>query len=152
MNRLEIEERVEKLLEPILRELGLQLYDVEWLSSGRHNYLRIFIDKPGGVTIRDCERVSQEIGDILDVEDFIHVSYYLEVSSPGLTRELKKPRHYVKSIGELVKVILKEPLSGRTELEGIIKDADEDGFLISLEEVDEWVPYELVARAKLLFR
>ena len=152
MNRLEIEERVEKLLEPILKELGLQLYDVEWLSSGRHNYLRIFIDKPGGVTIRDCERVSQEIGDILDVEDFIHVSYYLEVSSPGLTRELKKPRHYVKSIGELVKVILKEPLSGRTELEGIIKDADEDGFLISLEEVDEWVPYELVARAKLLFR
>ncbi|BAT70910.1 ribosome maturation factor RimP [Thermosulfidibacter takaii ABI70S6] len=152
MDRREIEERVEKLLEPILKDLGLSLYDVEWLSSGRHNYLRVFIDKPGGVTVGDCERVSQEIGDILDVEDFIHVSYYLEVSSPGLTRELKKPRHYLKSIGELVKVVLKEPVAGRKELEGIIKDADEDGFILFLEEADEWIPYEIVAKAKLLFR
>lgn len=152
MDRQEIEKKVEQLLEPILRMLGLSLYDVEWLSSGRHNYLRIYIDKPGGVTIRDCQRVSEEIGDLLDVEDFIHVSYYLEVSSPGLTRELKKPRHYLKSIGETVKVVLKEPIEGKTEYQGLIKDADEDGFVLSLEDRDEWIPYEVVAKAKLVFK
>ncbi len=152
MDKREIEKRVERLLEPILRSLGLSLYDVEWLSSGRHNYLRIFIDKPGGVTVGDCERVSEEIGDLLDVEDFIHVSYYLEVSSPGLTRELKKPRHFVKSIGELAKVVLKEPIEGKTELTGTIRDADEDGFLLLGEGFEEWIPYEVVAKAKLVFR
>ena len=152
MDREEIEKRVEKLLEPILKSLGLHLYDVEWLSSGKHNYLRIFIDKPGGVTIADCQRVSEEIGDILDVEDFIHVSYYLEVSSPGLTRELKKPRHFVKSIGETVKVILKEPVSGKTELEGDIFDADEEGFELAIGEEREWIPYEIVAKAKLVLK
>ncbi len=152
MNREEIEKKVEKLLEPILRSLGLSLYDVEWLSSGKHNYLRIFIDKPGGVTIQDCQRVSEEIGDILDVEDFIHVSYYLEVSSPGLTRELKKPRHFVKSIGEVVRIVLKEPVEGHTDIEGEILDADEDGFLVRWKEGEDWIPYESVARAKLVFR
>lgn len=151
MNKEEIEKRVEKLLEPILKGLGLTLYDVEWLSSGKHNYLRIFIDKPGGVTIKDCQRVSEEIGDILDVEDFIHVRYYLEVSSPGLTRELKKPKHFVKSIGERVKITLREPLEGHTELEGEIIDADEDGFLLKWEEGEDWIAYEIVVKAKVLF-
>ncbi len=152
MNREEIEKRVEKLLDPILRSLGLSLYDIEWLSSGKHNYLRIFIDKPGGVTIHDCQRVSEEIGDILDVEDFIHVSYYLEVSSPGLTRELKKPRHFIKSIGEEAKVQLKEALEGRQEITGEIMDADEDGVLLRWEKGEDWIPYENIARAKLVFR
>ncbi len=152
VSRIEVEEKVKKLLEPILRSLGLSLYDVEWLSSGRHNYLRIFIDKPGGVTIHDCQRVSEEIGDILDIEDFIPVSYYLEVSSPGLTRELKKPRHFVKSIGEVVKVVFKEPFEGHSDLEGEIMDADEDGFLVKWKDGEDWIPYENVARAKLVFR
>ncbi len=151
LDREEIEKRVEKLLEPILKSLGLYLYDVEWMSSGKHNYLRIYIDKPGGVTIGDCQRVSEEIGDILDVEDFIHVRYYLEVSSPGLTRELKKPRHYLKSIGERVRVVLKEEILGKKDIEGIIRDADEDGFVIEVEEGEEWIPYDVVAKAKLLF-
>ncbi len=150
MTKEEIERRVEELLEPILRMLGLSLYDVEWASSGRHNYLRIYIDKPGGVTIGDCQRVSEEIGDILDVEDFIHVRYYLEVSSPGLTRELKKPRHYMKSIGERAKVYLKEEMLGRLEWEGTITDADEDGFVLLVDGEEHWIPYEAVAKTKLV--
>ncbi|MGB9667910.1 MAG: ribosome maturation factor RimP, partial [Thermosulfidibacteraceae bacterium] len=126
MKATDIEERVKGLLCPILRKFNLELYDVEWLSAGRYNYLRIFIDKEGGVTIRDCELVSKEIGEILDREDFIEVSYYLEVSSPGLTRELKKPQHFMKSVGCLAKVVVKED-ADRKELTGRILVADEEG-------------------------
>lgn len=148
----EIEEKVERLLEPILVRLGLELYDVEWLSSGRYNYLRVFIDKKGGVTIKDCEKVSKELGAILDREDFIEVSYYLEVSSPGLTRELKKPKHFKKSIGALVRIYVKQDDEKRKEVVGRIVSADDLGVEVLLDTGDkDWVPYDLVWKAKLVY-
>jgi len=148
-NREELEKRVAELLEPILEEEGLELYDVEWSPAGRYSYLRIYIDKEGGVTIGDCERVSHQISDLLDVEDFIRTRYFLEVSSPGLTRELKKPLHYQKSLGSLVKVVLKsEGAKGRT-LEGTLQEADEEGFSIITPQGEVRVEYGEVARAQL---
>ncbi len=143
----EIEERVAELLEPILEEEGLELYDVEWHPAGKHSYLKIFIDREGGVTLGDCERVSLQIGDILDVEDLIPSRYFLEVSSPGLTRELKKEGHYRRSLGCSVRVVLK---SGRT-LVGTLSDVVEGGFVLTTGEGDVQVSYEDVARARLEF-
>ncbi len=145
----EIEKRVAELLEPILEEEGLELYDVEWSPAGRYSYLRIYIEREGGVTIGDCERVSLQIGDLLDVENLISTRYFLEVSSPGLTRELKKPLHYQKSVGSLVKVVLKRVGDlGRT-LEGTLQGADEEGFTLLTEEGEVRIRYHDVARAQL---
>ncbi len=146
--REEIEKRVAELLEPILEEEGLELYDVEWSPAGRYSYLRIYIDKEGGVTIGDCERVSHQISDLLDVEDFIRTRYFLEVSSPGLTRELKKPAHYQKSLGSMVKVVLKGKGSGMA-LEGTLQDADDTGFSLLTSQGEVRVEYQDVARAQL---
>ena len=145
----EIEKRVAELLEPILEEEGLDLYDVEWSPAGRYSHLRIYIDKEGGVTIGDCERVSHQISDLLDVEDIIHTRYFLEVSSPGLTRELKKPLHYQKSLGSLVKVVLKREGAEGFTLEGTIQDADEVGFSLLTSRGELRIEYQEVARARL---
>jgi len=141
-------EKVKAIIEPVLLEEGLELYDIEWHPAGRHSCLRIFIDKEGGVTIDDCKRVSSQIGDLLDVEDLIHTSYLLEVSSPGLTRELKKPLHFKKSIGKLAKIVLKEPLEGRQILKGKIIEADEEGLVLE-EEKSLRISYNMVSGAKL---
>ncbi len=150
MRGQEIERKVEELLSPILDRLNLVLYDIEWLSAGRYNYLRIFIDKEGGVTIRDCEIVSKELSEILDREDFIDVSYYLEVSSPGLTRELKKPKHFMKSVGCLVRFVVKES-GGQRELVGRLVNADEEGAEFVIDEDREWFSYDDIVKAKLVY-
>ena len=147
--REEIEKRVTELLEPILEEEGLELYDVEWSPAGRYSYLRIYIDKEGGVTIGDCERVSHQISDLLDVEDFIHTRYFLEVSSPGLTRELKKPLHYQRSLGSLVKVVFKREGAKGQALQGTLLEADDTGFSVLTPQGEVRVEYHEVARAQL---
>ena len=145
----DIEARVRELVEPILEEKGLELYDVEWLS-GKESRLRVVIQGIGGVTLDDCQEVSRELSYLLDVEDFIHGGYLLEVSSPGLTRSLKKPLHYMKSKGETVRVTLKTQKGEKKNvLEGTIEDADEEGFSLATDEGLRRVPYEKVAKAKL---
>jgi ribosome maturation factor RimP len=144
---MDLEKRIEELLRPILEEEGLELYDVEWNPAGKHSHLRIYVDKEGGVTLKDCERISSQIGDLLDVEDLIHVRYFLEVSSPGLTRELKKPSHFQKSLGSSVKLTLK----GGRVLEGSLTGADDEGFSLMASEGEIRVEYDEVAKAKLQF-
>ncbi len=145
----EIEERVKELVEPILESKGLELYDVEWLG-GRESRLRVVIQGIGGITLDDCQEVSKELSYLLDVEDFIHTGYLLEVSSPGLTRTLKKPQHYMKSEGERVRVTLKtEKGEKRSVLEGTIESADEEGFSLATNQGVTRVPYQKVAKAKL---
>lgn len=87
------EERTEALLSPIVEQAGVAVYDVEYVKEGKDYYLRVYIDKPDGVNIQDCETVSRALSDALDAEDFIPDAYILEVSSPGLGRVLKKDRH-----------------------------------------------------------
>lgn len=104
MSQEAIPQRVQGLLFPILEELALELVDVEFKREGRDWFLRIFIDKPGGVTLDDCADVSRQLGAVLDVEDAIETSYRLEVSSPGLDRPLKTARDFERFKGSTVKI------------------------------------------------
>lgn len=95
---------IESLLAPILADFGIELVELEYRREGRGMLLRLFIDKPGGVTLDDCSEVSREVSAILDVEDPIATAYRLEVSSPGLDRPLRKPADYARFAGQLVKI------------------------------------------------
>lgn len=102
----EYEQQAEKLILPIINENNFELVDIEYVKEGGSKVLRAYIDKPGGITIDDCELVNRTFSDILDKNDFIEESYILEVSSPGLGRQLKKPRDFERSIGEDVDIKL----------------------------------------------
>jgi ribosome maturation factor RimP len=104
MTKIDVVAWVTELAEPFTAALGLELVEVEYKQEGGRMVLRLFIDRDGGVTLDDCAAVSRELAEILDVEDFIHARYNLEVSSPGLNRPIKKPSDYKRFTGRLVKV------------------------------------------------
>ena len=118
MAQKKIEETVAGLALPIVERLKFELVDVEFIKEGTNWYLRAYIDKPGGVTIDDCQSVSEELSKKLDDADPIKQGYFLEVSSPGLERPLKKDRDFEKFKGEQVEVKLFQPLNGKKVFEG----------------------------------
>ena len=127
MSRRETYEmKTQELLEPIAQENGVEIYDVEYVKEGSDYYLRAYIDKEGGVNILDCEKVSRALSEALDKEDFIPDAYILEVSSPGLSRTLKKDKHLEKSIGQTVEVKLFSPVDKCKEFTGILQGFDEE--------------------------
>ena len=128
--REDYEFRTEKLVLPIIEQLSLELVDVEYVKEGSDYFLRAYIDKPGGVTIDDCEAVSRRLSDKLDEEDFIPDAYILEVSSPGLGRQLKKEKDFVRSIGKEVDVKLYKTIEKRKDFTGFLKENDAESILI----------------------
>lgn len=132
--REDYEKRTEELLAPILEENNYDLYDVEYVKEGSNYYLRAFVDKEGGFTIDDCELVSRTLSDLLDKEDFIPDAYILEVGSPGLGRQLKKDRHYEKSMGEEVEVKLYKAVDKQKEWTGVLTDFTVDKITINLDD------------------
>jgi len=145
-----IVERVKELVEPIITSMGYRLFDVEFKSE-KGWVLRIIVDKEGGITVGDCEEISKRVSALLDVEDIVPVSYMLEVSSPGLTRELTKPEHYEFFKGRLARLVLREPLEGKRELKGYIEGVKEG--ILTFKEKDSQkeyhIPLSIVARANL---
>ncbi len=133
------EEKTEKLLEPIMEENGFELVDVEYVKEGSNWYLRAYIDKPGGITVDDCEIVNRALGAKMDEDDFIEGSYILEVSSPGLGRPLKKEKDFVRSVGEGVDIKLYRALDGQKDFTGILKAFDKDTVTIELDDESEMV-------------
>lgn len=139
MARREIEEAVERLLEPVLEKDGLELVDVEYVRE-RNWILRVYIDKEGGVGLDDCQAVSEKAGAILDEKDLIPDNYMLEVSSPGLDRVLKKDKDFIRYTGEDVDVKLFAPLEGTktksftAKLEGLAEDG---ALLLEMESGDK---------------
>lgn len=133
--REDYEARTEKLLSPIAEANGVSVYDVEYVKEGSDYYLRAYIDKPGGVTIQDCENVSRVLSDELDREDFIPEAYILEVSSPGLGRALKKDKHLQASLGEEVEIKLFKPVEKRREFAGILESFDSESLTVREEDV-----------------
>lgn len=131
------EARFEKILLPITEENGVEIYDVEYVKEGSDWYLRAYIDREGGVTIEDCEKVSRAVSDIMDREDFIEDAYILEVSSPGLGRTLKKDKHLSKSIGAEVEVKTYKPIEKQKEFSGTLKSFDAESITIEPEEGTE---------------
>lgn len=118
-------ERVSALAEPLLENMGLELVDVEYKNEHGGWILRLYIDKPGGVTIDDCSDVSREFGTLLDVEDVMTGSYSLEVSSPGLDRPLVKERDFVKYAGSKAKIKTRKPVDGRKNFKATIESASD---------------------------
>ena len=106
-----IENRVQDLVENTITELGYELYDVQYVKEGKDYYLRIYIDSKKGIDLEDCEKVSNEVSTILDKNDFIKEQYFLEISSPGIERILRKDKHLKDNIGEEVEVSLFKPIN-----------------------------------------
>ena len=128
-----ITETVWQLVQPVAEANGVELWDVEFVKEAGTQYLRVFIDKDGGVDINDCERVSRILSDALDEKDFIQDAYILEVSSPGLGRALKKDKHLEKSLGEDVEVKTYKPVDNCKEFSGVLKTYDENSITIEAE-------------------
>lgn len=127
-----IPQMITELAAPVVEGLNFELVEVEFLKEGANWYLRIYIDKPGGITIDDCQAVSEQMSDILDKKDPIDQSYYLEVSSPGLERPLKSEKDFAKYKGELVEVKLFQPVDGKKIFEGELMGLIDDKIVINL--------------------
>ena len=126
-----IEERVEELLKDKIENIGYSLYDVEYSKEGQNYYLRIFIDSPKGIDLNDCEKVSNEINELLDQADYIKEQYFLEVSSPGVERILRKDSHLAQNIGKQVEAKLyKKDENGNKNYIGELKAFDNDTITI----------------------
>ena len=112
------EAKTEELIQPLIDSRGFELVDVEFVKEGSDWYLRVYIDKDGGISVNDCEDISRAFNEILDREDYISEQYIFEVSSPGLTRPLKKEKDFKRSIGKLVDIKLYKPMEKVKELTG----------------------------------
>ncbi len=133
----DIEKKTEALLTPIAEANGVRVYDVEYVKEAGEWYLRAYIDKDGGVNINECVDVSHALSDALDVDDFIEEAYTLEVSSPGLGRQLKKDRHFASSIGQDVELKLFKAKDGVKEFAGTLKSFDDTTVTVTINDVDE---------------
>ncbi|WP_010252244.1 ribosome maturation factor RimP [Acetivibrio cellulolyticus] len=136
MVKRKIEEIVAEFAEPVVANHYFELVDVEFIKEGTNWYLRIYIDKPGGITIDDCQIISEEISDILDKKDPIEQSYFLEVSSPGLDRPLKKESDFERFKGELVEVKVFKPIDGRKIFEGNLLGLIDNKIIIKINDTN----------------
>ncbi len=147
----EIVEQVTRIVEPILQESALELVDIEFQPSGKRWLLRIYIDREGGVTIADCERVSKEMNRVLDVEDIIDHPYALEVSSPGLTRRLRKKADFERGKGKRCRIITGSAIDGKNEFRGEIIRVAEDEVEIRDQKDIHKIPLTVITKANLEF-
>ncbi len=147
----EITQSILSLVEPIVRDEFLELVDVEFHPSGKRWLLRIYIDKPDGITISDCERVSREVERTLDVENVLDHPYTLEVSSPGLTRALKKKSDFERHGGKMARVITSSPVDGKNEFKGEIGQVTEEDVEIRVKMDIHKIPFCAIKKAHLEF-
>jgi len=126
-------QELEKLLLPTIESLGYELSDLEVRLSGGKGTVRVFIDKPDGIGLEDCEKVSRAISALLDVEDPVPGKYDLEVSSPGLDRKLTKTEHFRRFAGEIVKVQMRFPIEGRRRFRGTLVSSDDENIVIEVD-------------------
>jgi ribosome maturation factor RimP len=143
---------VSSLAEDILRSEGMELVDVQFRRESHGLMLRIFIDKPGGVTIDDCSSISQQLGDVLDVKDVIHYPYRMEVSSPGLTRPLKKEKDFERFIGEYIALKTKCLIENRKTFRGMLVGYCDGAVRMEVENKQYTIPFEMIENAHLEFR
>lgn len=145
MTTLEI--KIEELVKPIIENLGYSVYDVMYQKEGKENYLRIFIDSPNGIGLNDCELVNNGITDILDEKDYIKAQYYLEISSPGLERNLRRKEQFENNIGSKVEIHLYKQIDGKKEIVGILKEYNEEYIIVD----DIKIENKNIASAKTVY-
>ena len=150
MGKAPVTQSVTELLEPGLLAKGLELVDVDFKKEGKNWVLRIYIDREGGVTLEDCQKVSRIAGDLVEVEDVIEPVYTLEVSSPGLNRVLKKEKDFLKYLGKKINVQCHAPMDGRKKFTGILTDFIEQSIHLDVNGQQHKIPLNLVAKANLV--
>jgi len=144
-----IKTTVEEMVQPYLDEHGFELVDVEYVKEGSNWFLRVFVDKDGGIDIDDCGLISEYLSQKLDENDPIPTAYFLEVSSPGAERPLKKKEDVAKSVGKNVFVTVYEPINGLKEFEGKLESFDNEELVIQTVKKQYIIPYTKVASARL---
>ena len=144
-----LRERLIALIEPVLGRLGHELVELEYVAGRSQAVVRLFIDKPEGVGIDDCERVSREVAAVLDVEDPIPTAYTLEVSSPGFDRLLRTPAHFERFVGSRVFIELKVPRAGRKRYTGMLQMADEKGIELEVDRQKVAILFSEIGNARL---
>lgn len=149
MAKQKIVDLVEEMALPVVQEAGLELVDVEFVKEGGRWYLRIFIDKPGGIDIEDCRYVSERLDKLLDEKDPIPQSYALEVSSPGIERPLKKRDDYNRFAGRLANITTFVPYQGKKKFNGRIKGLRENDVVLEINGSELLIPLKHVASARL---
>ena len=144
---------VNQLVTPIVEEMGLELVDIEYVKEGKDWFLRVFIDKPAGIDIEECGLVSEKLSEKLDELDPITHNYFLEVSSPGAERPLKKKQDFEKTIGKNVFIKTFEPLNGEKQFEGVLVEFDGANVTVEIKiktrKTLVTIPYEKIANARL---
>lgn len=146
-----IEIKVENLLKSIINNLGYELYDVIYEKEGKDYYLRIVIDKEDGIDLNDCEKVNDAINDILDEADYIKDQYFLEVSSPGVERLLRREEHYISQLGKEIKVKLFKPIDKQKELIGILEEYNKNEITLKVGEKTIKINAKDIAVARTIF-
>lgn len=134
------ESKTEELVTPLIEQNNFELVDIEYVKEGSNWYLRVYIDKPGGINVDDCELISRALSDKLDEEDFIDDAYILEVSSPGLGRPLKKDKDFERSLGEDVEIKLYRMKDGTKDYRGFLKSYNKEEIVI--EDNDEEITFK----------
>lgn len=145
-----IEEKVENLISKTINDLAYDLYDVEYVKEGKDYFLRIYIDSEEGIDLDDCEKVSNAINELIDKEDYIKEQYFLEVSSSGVERVLRKDKHLKANIGKEIIIKLFKQINGKKQYKGILKDFDEN-FITILEQEEIKIDRKNVSQIKTVY-
>jgi ribosome maturation factor RimP len=148
----QIAELVAEIVEPFLEQHSFELVDVEYVKEGSNWYLRVYVDKENGIDVEDCGLISQFLSAKLDETDPIVNAYFLEVSSPGAERPLKKPEDFLKAIEQHVFIGTYEPIDGLKEFEGTLTSYDEQTLSVKVGKKSHQIPLEKVALARLAIK
>jgi ribosome maturation factor RimP len=145
-----LEEKIQNLCQPTIESMGFDFWGCEYLAAGKHSTLRIYIDKPEGVTVDDCGLVSRQISAIMDVEDPISSAYMLEVSSPGVDRQLFRPEQYAPQKGRLLRVRTTSSIMGRRNFKGPLVEVTADHIEIEVDGEVFNIDFALIDKANLV--
>ena len=126
-----LEKKIEDLVKPIIENLGYKVYDVIYQKEGKDNYLRIFIDSDKGIDLNDCEKVNDSVNDILDEKDYIKAQYYLEISSPGVERNLRRDEQFMDSINKNIEVHLYNNINNNKIITGILNECNDNNIVVN---------------------
>jgi len=143
-------ERVEEFISPLLTDMGIELVEIQFRREGHGWVLRLFIDRQGGVTLENCTAVSREVSRYLEVEDPIEQAYHLEVSSPGLERPLKKKDDFIRFAGRRARVKMQEKIDDQRVFIGTLKGVEEDDVVLSIDGQLHYFPLAGISRARLI--
>ena len=147
-----IEEKVENLIKQKIENIGYELYDVEYTKEGKNYFLRIIIDKPEGIDLNDCEKVNNEITDMLDEANYIKEQYFLEVSSPGIERVIRKEKHLKQNIGQEVQVkLFRKDQNGKKEYQGKLLDYTSENITIQTSEEKINIERKNISQIKTIY-